>query len=405
MRGDKYLKLVLYVLCGVVASYLIFSAVRGSGSDYTTYKAVLYEVGDGISTSGFVVRQEELVTGAHDIVVLTRAEGERVGAGQSVAATYRDRQAMDRQSTIDHLEKELAQMEAAYSFSGSEAESATLDSDIVRLMNQVTLSASRRDYAAASESAEQLKAGALRRYITKADAESLWERISAAQEQLSELYAQAKSESGEISVSRAGWFSGQADGYENVLTPAALETMSVEEFEAAEPVMRPSDTVGRLVTDARWYYAAVVDTADVRDLQVGDRVEVSFAYDFYNSVQMELVRIGASSSGSSRSLVVLASDRYIQDAVSSRAQNAELIFAYRSGLRVPDGAIYVNDEGQSGVYVLEGAEARWKDVEVIYYDGENYIVTLDQSSTDNLWPEDEIILTTQNMYEGKVMIR
>ena len=58
MRGEKFLKAVIITICVVVASYLVFSVTTRSESSITTYKAVRYEVGDGITTSGFVVRSE-----------------------------------------------------------------------------------------------------------------------------------------------------------------------------------------------------------------------------------------------------------------------------------------------------------------------------------------------------------
>ena len=105
-----------------------------------------------------------------------------------------------------------------------------------------------------------------------------------------------------------------------------------------------------------------------------------------------------------RCILVLSSDAYIQNAVSTRTQTADLVFADRSGLRVPKTALYVN-EGTSGVYVLEGAEAKWKPIEILYDNGDSFIVVLDKSSTRNLWPEDEIILTTEEIFNGKVMIK
>ena len=72
---------------------------------------------------------------------------------------------------------------------------------------------------------------------------------------------------------------------------------------------------------------------------------------------------------------------------------------------MPKSAIYVNDAGQSGVYILEGAEARWKDVHILHDNGDSFLVELDKTSTANLWPEDEIILTTEDIFEGKVMIQ
>lgn len=403
MKGEGYVKLIVILLCVVVASYFVFSVVRVPDTGFSTYKAVLYEVGDGISTSGFVVRDEEVLQADQDIVVLTRSEGERVGKGMSVASTFLDAEAQARQNRIDQLEEELGQMEYAYSFSASDVESATLDSDIIRAMNQVSIYVNHRDFTFADGAAEQLKAFVLRRYITSADAKTLWSRITAARNQLNELYTQAKSESGAVTVDKAGYFSGVVDGYETVLTHDFISDARVAEIENVQPLSVGNTALGKLVTSPKWYYVAVVDAESLEGLSSGRRVSVSFSYDFYENVPMRIERIGAEEDG--KCVLVLATDELIQNAVSSRSQSADIIFDDKSGLRVPKTAIYVNEEGQSGVYVLEGAEASWKTVDIIYDNGESYIVKLDKSSTKNLWPEDEIILTKEPIFNGKVMVK
>ncbi len=405
MRGEKFLRVIVIVLCSVVASYFVFSVVRTPNSGYATYKAVLYEVGDGISTSGFVVRDEQTITGARDIVVLTRSEGERVGKGQSVASTFHDAEAQARQNRIDALEEELAQMEYAYSFSASDAESATLDADIIRTINQITVYNERRDFDFAAGSSEQLKSYILRRYITAEDSETLWKRITDTRDQLSELYTLSKTETGSILTDQAGYFSGMVDGYETVLTLDFLNSATPSQVDQVRPLEVGGDVIGKLVLSPRWRYLAVVDSDSIQGRRTGQQVQVSFAYDFYENVPMRIDRIGPDEDG--RCVIVLSSEQYIQDAVVTRVQSADLIFDDISGLRVPKTAIYVRDledgSKESGVYVLEGAEAAWKSVNILYDNGESYIVELDKSSTDNLWPDDEIILTKEEMFEGKVM--
>ena len=383
MKGEGYVRVIVILLCVVVASYLVFSVVRVPDTGFTTYKAVLYEVGDGISTSGFVVRDEQVLRSEQDIVVLTRSEGERVGKDMSVASTFLDAEAQARQNRIDQLEEELGQMEYAYSFSASDAESATLDSDIIRAMNQISSYVSR--------------------YITSSDAKTLWGRITAVRNQLNDLYTEAKSQSGSVTVDRAGYFSSVVDGYEGVLTHEFINDAKVSEIENVQPQSVDSHALGKLVTSPKWYYVTVVDSESLAGRSTGRKVSVSFAYDFYENVPMRIERIGADEDG--KCVLILSSDELIQDAVSSRSQSADLIFDDKSGLRVPKTAIYVNDEGESGVYVLEGAEASWKTVEIIYDNGESYIVKLDKSSTKNLWPEDEIILTKEPIFNGKVMVK
>ena len=147
----------------------------------------------------------------------------------------------------------------------------------------------------------------------------------------------------------------------------------------------------------------MVPSRNVADLKLGNRIDVNFAYDFYETVRMKVERISPAEGDSC--ILVLSSESYIQDAVTGRTETADLVFADRSGLRVPKTAIYADENNQSGVYVLEGAEAAWKSINILYDNGDSFIVELDKSSTKNLWPEDEIILTTEEIFDGKVMIK
>ena len=85
-----------------------------------------------------------------------------------------------------------------------------------------------------------------------------------------------------------------------------------------------------------------------------------------------------------------------------RQQSAEIVFTSYSGLRVPKSAVRV-ENGQTGVYILEGTLAKWKPITILHDTGESYVVTLDTSSTNNLWPGDELIINAKNLYDGKVV--
>ena len=405
MRGDKFMKAVPFTLLCVVACYLVFSMTRFSRDGYTTYKAVRYEVGDGITTSGFLVRSEQLLqTGAGEIAIPTRAEGERVGRGQRVAAVYRSESAQALQNQIDSMEREIAQMKSACSFSETELASASLDSRILELMNQITASAARQEYPVADALAEAVKPYVLRRYAGNADTSSIWTRIAEAQDRLDTLRAQVGAGADTVTAPVSGYFSRVTDGYEAELTPDFLKTVSVSELKQYDAMpRRETNAVGKLVTSQKWYFVSIVPSLNVADLREGERINVNFTYDFYETVRMKIERISEPEADSC--ILVLSSEAYIQDAVSARTESADLVFADRSGLRVPKTAIYADENNQSGVYVLEGAEATWKPITILYDIGDSFIVAQDKSSTKHLWPEDEIILTTEEIFNGKVMIK
>lgn len=402
-QGSIYMKIIVVLLVIMVAAYFLFSILGSSGNSYTTYTAVEYKVGDGITTTGFVVRDEQVIESSEKIVVLTHSDGERVGMGQTVANCYDNEQARQTQLEIDRKEAELEQLEYAYSFSGTDADSANLDADITQTIGQVAIYANRRSMDFAVGAGEQLKSYILRRYASDQTSEALWTRITQTKDELNRLYAENSRASRSIKAEQSGYFCSAVDGYETVLTGQSIMQMSVSQYDAIESTrkeVRP-EQIGKLATDIGWYYVTTVEQGAMDDYTKGDTLTVHFSHDFYGDTRMTIMRIGEVEDG--RQILVMKTNEYIQDAVSLREQTADIIFGYKEGLRVPKKALYVID-GESGVYVLEGAEAEWKTVTPLYYGEESVIVKLDKSDTDNLWPGDEIILTDGEIFDGKVLI-
>lgn len=403
-QGSIYMKIIVAVLAVLVAAYFLFSILSSNGSGYTTYTAVAYKVGDGISTTGFVVRDEQVIESNEKIVVLMRSDGERVGKGQVVANCYDSEQARRTQLEIEQKQTELAQLKYAYSYSGSDADAATLDADITQEIGQFAVYVNRRSLDFADGTAERLKSYILRRYASDDTAEAIWARITQTEDDLNTLYAQNSAASRSITAETSGYFGTTVDGYETLLDSESILSMSLSQFDSlSERRLSVTDRqIGKLVTDIGWYYITSVEAGSMDDYEKDDTLSVHFSHDFYGDARMTIKRIGEIEDG--RQLLVLKSNDYIQNAVSLREQSADIIFGYKDGLRVPKTALYVDEDGRTGVYVLEGAEAEWKTVTPLYYGKDSVIVKLDQSSTDNLWPGDEVILSEEELFDGKVMV-
>ena len=230
---------------------------------------------------------------------------------------------------------------------------------------------------------------------------SLQEQIDAAERELETLQEQSASDTKAVTVSAPGYFSGTVDGYESVLTVDALETMTAQDYPSIAPETPDSEAIGKLIHGDTWYYVTLVPAADAKDVEAGDPVQVTFARDFYVPITMTVRRIGGNEAG--YRLLVLESDEYMQNVTMLRQQSADVVFASYSGLRVPKDAVRVNENGKTGVYILEGAVARWKPINILHDNGESYVAALDKSSTNNLWPGDEIIVGAKDLYNGKVV--
>lgn len=399
-QGKSYFTVILWILLAAIAAYFGYNVVSSLYAPLMTATVTPYEAGAGYYASGFVVREEELLYSQYGTTVLNCAEGAHVAANDTVATGYRSEDAKTRQTRIDELSGQIEQLQYAWSAVSSVYDQAALDADIAGDLAQLSRYLALRDMNSVSDLSPELKGLILRRTGSDSDSGSLQARISTLQAELETLEAQSAGDTSAILAGKAGTFSAAVDGYESVLTPERLMEMTVAEFESVQPDETDANAIGRLVTSATWYYACVVPASELSGVEEGDRATLTFARDYYQPVTMRVARLGGNEAGSR--LLVLSSDRALQNVTLLRQQSAEIVFTSHSGLRVPKSAVRV-ENGQTGVYILEGTLAKWKPITILHDTGESYVVTLDTSSTNNLWPGDELIINAKNLYDGKVV--
>ena len=397
-QGKSYFTVILWILLAAIAAYFGYNVVSSLYAPLMTATVTPYEAGAGYYASGFVVREEELLYSQYGTTVLNCAEGAHVAANDTVATGYRSEDAKTRQTRIDELSGQIEQLQYAWSAVSSVYDQAALDADIAGDLAQLSRYLALRDMNSVSDLSPELKGLILRRTGSDSDSGSLQARISTLQAELETLEAQSAGDTSAILAGKAGTFSAAVDGYESVLTPERLMEMTVAEFESVQPDETDANAIGRLVTSATWYYACVVPASELSGVEEGDRATLTFARDYYQPVTMRVARLGGNEAGSR--LLVLSSDRALQNVTLLRQQSAEIVFTSYSGLRVPKSAVRV-ENGQTGVYILEGTLAKWKPITILHDTGESYVVTLDTSSTNNLWPGDELIINAKNLYDGK----
>ena len=400
-QGKHYTNLVLWILLLAIVGYFACSIFNSLYEPLSTSTVIEYEAGSGYSAAGFVVRDETVIPSDYDITVLTMAEGERVTAGETVATGYLSSGAQARQSDIAALQAQLEQLNYAYKYSSSASDQAALDGEILTDLSDFAVYVARRDMSSADDLSPELKGLVLQRTSDGSNADAIQKQIDTLQTQLSALQVQASSDTKAVTATASGYFSGTVDGYESVLTPDLLGSLTVSQYNALEPGEIPAHTAGKLILGDTWYYVTVVPAGETADVEKGDTVQVSFARDFYSQIPMKVLRVGDSEAG--YRILVLSCDKYMQNITLLRQQSADIVFASYSGLRVPKDAVRVDESGQPGVYVLEGASAKWKAITILHDNGESYVVKLDKSSTDNLWPGDEVIVNAKNLYDGKVV--
>lgn len=402
-QGNQFIKMIVWVLAIMVSSYLLYNVIRSASSGVATTQAVLYSTTEGLSTEGFLVRQETVIPAAYDLVLPSVSEGAKVAAGEEVALCLKSAAAQERQTEIRQVEEDIRQLQQALSYQTQFTDISMVDGEILELASGLASQVAQGRLEAAASTGSSLKSLILRQEVGTDSTAGLESQLSQLRAQLTALQASAASDAVSVTASHAGYYSAVTDGYETLLTPQLLETMTLEEYEnlwETDKIQTTARAAGRLIDSSKWYYVTAVDKACLED--VGKTLTVILEGDVNRELKMTVERVDRS--GQEQGLLILSSRDRLSDVSALRTMKADVIFHAYSGLRVPKEAVCYSEESDSaGVYVLISGKAVWKDVELLYDNGDNYIVALDQSSTNNLWPEDAILLETEGLYDGKVV--
>lgn len=400
-QGDKYMKVIMLVLAIMVASYVLYSLLHDPSSGVQTAQAVLYSANEGVSAQGVIVRCEEPISSDFSLNVTVKAEGQRVAAGEEVAVSFMDQGAWSLYEEMEDMEDRLEQLQQALSYQTQLADNAAVSKKLTEELTQYAALVAQGNLDSAEARAQSIQALVLRQNAGDDAQGMLTTQIHALEREVASLRDRS---AGFFSVTaeKPGWFSRSYDGLELRLTPEYLKSATPADLEA---VLTHEDsdmgyfTIGRLITDSAWYYWTAVDPRYLQGVEKGDTLSVQLVTTAPVELNMEVWRVDRTNG-----ILVLTTDRYMSQISAHRYAGADIVFTSYSGLRVPKKAIcYDEATGSAGVYVLVNREAVWKPVTLIYDIGDAYIVELDQSSTENLWPEDLILTRTTGLYDGKVV--
>ena len=421
-QGNSLVTLVIVLLAVMLAAYLGVYAWDSFTDPFTTTLTYSYTANDSLEADGWVVREEQLLPAQSGILDITRAEGEEVGRGQTVALVHQNSQALDVQAQMEELAMEIELLDYAMNQTDDVVSAARLDESILQSLASLRFASASGSYRQLDDDVMELKSQVLKRSYTYGEGLDS-SQLSALRQSLIEEYralrTQSSSVTSRITAPAAGVFSSLADGYESLLTPALLETITPGQLSQLDRQRPQPDAgaVGKLVTDATWYFVCAMGEEEAGRLIEGRTVTVRFSRDWSGEVDMKVERVGETPENG-RVTVVLSSDRYLSETTLLRKQTVELVFDSQTGIRVPTQAVRVEErtvtdpeteeekqELVTGVYVLVGQQAEFKPVTILAQ-LEDFALVKSADSSDGkkaLRAGDEVILSSVELFDGKVI--
>jgi len=406
-----------------VGAYFAIQAFHYLDDPLTITLAYSYEVENTVDLTGFVIRDEQVLPDdGGGLLRIQRAEGERVAAGGTVASVYTDQASLDRQAEIDSLESRIEQLRYAQDLALAADTTRKLDAQIEQnLLEYRRFLTADRLYDAESAALE-LRALVLKRDYSKDGNGDVAAQLQDLEAQLTNLRSQAEGSVRRITAPEAGLYSAEVDGFEAVLTPAMLGSLTPSSFSALTADASVTSRVGKLVRGDEWYYAAILPAGDAAALQErqtelrregGNTLLLRFSKGVDRDLPVTLEPLGAQENG--RVVAVFRGTAYLQELTLLRQQRAQIISGGISGIRVPRECLraeraYLDGEGKlvteeaTGIYCMVGREARFKPVEVAYSTDSFVLVrSAAEDGAQRLRSGEKVVVSARGLYDGKVL--
>ena len=404
---------VFLIAAAALAVYLVIVVISAFSNVRETEPAVHVSVNDSFMSTGWFFRDEQTVSGsASGSVKHVVYSGERVQQDAALALVYADEQSLALSREIEPLENRIRLLDSALETVGNTSDSANVDHMITLTIQQMADQAKTGQGNGMSSSADTLRTLSLQSVSSSVDTLDIQSERDALEAERAALEQQLSGQTTELTAPISGYYSEVVDGYENVLTRAALENLTLGEFRTLTQSPEKVDAgqvLGKMIQGFTWYLAAEIPTEQADRLSEGQDLRVNFTQaSLETPVSVySIIR----EHGSDTALLVLEGTEFNSEMVSMREQPVEIILATYSGLKVPKSAVRIEESTNSDgtttqrtvVYILSGGVEKSKIINPLYEAEDYYVVEQSATNWDMLVENDQIVVRGRNLQNNMVV--
>ena len=424
----KTLAGVAIVFLLLAAVYVFYQAMQVLFPPNTYETALLATVEDTVDAEGVLLFNESYVAGDGTLGYLV-ADGERVSAGTAVAEVYSDASQAGLRQQLTQINDQIDLLQKSQNTTSAQMESLRKDRSAALYDLMDALDAS--DYEDTDAQTEDYLLAQNKLWIITGEVSTFSDQIAALVQQASNVQAQLGSPT-QITAPQTGYFirsasSGRLNaGMEDIL---ALGAADLKAYIESSPEIKLDGCAGKIVSGFAWRYVGLCSAKEGEKL-LGDNgkpLTRSVKIKFPGQMEMPLkasVSEVTIDEATGLARFVITCEIINGDVLRLNRASAQIIVGETTGLRVPIDAIhYLKEDGTEsetqgenyipGVYVKYGNLARFCKIDPVdndhplVTDGEYRIVMPSSSDKTKTVSEvrlyDEIIVSGQNLYDGKLL--
>ena len=386
--------------------YVGFQIYRGIFSGVTTEMAVQHSVYESIDAEGLVFRSETPISPVKNGYVYYAIEnGTRVSKNSVIASVYGDAESGRIEEQIEQIDQQIATLKEIQ----SEGSTSQITLDVLNSQLNDTV----YDYIRSTESGvfddvedtrfRLLSLMSKKQQLISKDSLDFSAKITRLNEKKKALKANYTKAKSAVRAPVAGYFANRTDGYESVLNPEALTTLTPEMLQKYQE-MPPKDTTnsgGKIVSGYEWYMACLISDSYYSVLGVGKSLSLRMSFVLDEAIP---VTVHACNKNNKGQLAVVFRCDYMSEELSTiRKEAVQIQLVQHSGLKVPKRAIIVDETGQSGVYVRVGNVVSFRKIEQVFSEPADYVICKEIDESGYLRMYDDIIVEGRGLYDGKIV--
>ena len=422
----KTLTAVIIGFLALAALYVFYQAGQVLFPPNTYETALLATVEDTVDAQGVLLFGESYVAGDGTLGYLVD-DGERVSAGTAVAEVYSDASQAGLRQQLTQINDQIELLQKSQNTTSAQLE--TLRKDRSAALYNLMDSLDRSNYEDTDGQKESYLLAQNKLWIVTGEVANFSDQIASLVQQASNVQAQLGNPT-QITAPQTGYFirsssSGRLNaGMEDIL---ALNAVDLKAYLDSSPEIALDGCAGKIVSGFTWYYAGICTAKQGEKLLGSDgkplkaSVQIRFPGQVETPLKAKVTEVTLDEeSGLAR--FVLSCETINGDVLRLNKADAQIIIGESTGLRIRASAVhYLKDDGSEaegqgenyipGVYVKYGNLARFCKIDPVDADHPqvtdgDYLIVLPSGtagSVSQVRLYDEIIVSGQNLYDGKLL--
>lgn len=432
-QKERHAPHVLTTLAGVLIAFLLLAAI------YVVYQAAhilfpqnVYEtalpavISDTVEADGVLLFDESYVAGSGNLGYLA-ADGERVSAGTAVAEVYSNASQASLRLQLNQLNDQIDLLQKSQNTSALQLDTLLKERSSALYDLLDTLDDS--DYEAVDDDANAYLLAQNKLWIATGDSANFTDQVTALTQQAQSVQAQLGNPT-QITAPQTGYFvrassSGRLNaGADDIL---AQDPAQFKAYLDSNPTLPLDGCAGKIVSGFTWRYVGVCSAEQGQKLlgqngkPLSSSVQIRFPGQTDRSFKATVSEVTIDEEqGLAR--FVLTCNVINGDVLCLNHAAARISVGESTGLRIPASAVhYLKEDGTEaetqgenyipGVYVKYGNIARFCKIDPVDNDHPlvtdgDYILVLPKGtdgSVSQVRLYDEIIVSGQNLYDGKLL--